>query len=168
MVDSCYYSVPDEYVGTIVRYKIYTTKLIIFYNSEEISSHYKIHGFNLWNIDILHYSRTLFRKPKALVNSTAFIQMDLNLKEIYHKYFNNNEKEFIKLTQLVGNYGLGAINDAIGNLQKVYPTNISIDKIEFIFSRKNDPKVIYLEDYNDEIMNNSLNMLNEFDNLLKL
>ncbi|OMH19600.1 hypothetical protein AC231_19690 [Clostridium pasteurianum] len=122
---------------------------------------------NLWHIDIMHYAKTLFRKPKALINSTAFNQMDNMLKEIYSKYFNSNERDFVKLIELVGNYGLVTVNNAIKNLQEVCPTNISIDKIEFICSRKDDPKIIYLEDNDDEIMNNSLNILNEFNSLLK-
>jgi len=166
MVDSCYYSVPDSYVGTMVRCKIYTTKILIFYNEEEIARHDKVHGLNLWNIDITHYARTLFRKPKALVSSTAFKQMDNLLKEIYSNYFNNNERDFIRLIELVGSYGLFAVDNAIKNLQETCPTNISIDKIEFICTRKNDPKIIYLEDHNDEIINNSRNILNEFNNLL--
>ncbi|SHI06501.1 IS21 family transposase [Clostridium grantii] len=166
MVNSCYYSVPDDYVGTMVRCKIYTTKILVFYNEEEIARHDKVYGMNLWHIDISHYCKTLFRKPKALVNSTAFNQMDRILKEIYFKYFNNNERDFVKLIELVGTYGLVPVNNAIKNLQEVCPTTISIDKIEFICSRKNDPKIIYLEDHNDEIMDNSINMLNEFNNLL--
>jgi len=166
MIDSCYYSVPDDYVSTMVRCKIYTTKILVFYNEQEIARHDKVYGMNLWHIDIMHYSKTLFRKPKALVNSTAFKQMDSILKEIYSKYFSNNERDFIKLIELVGTYGLTAINNAIKNLNEVCPTNISIDKIEFICARKDDPKIIYLEDHTDEIMNNSLNILNEFNNLL--
>lgn len=166
MVDSCYYSVPDDYVGTMVRCKVYTTKILVFYNQEEIAIHDKVYGMNLWHIDITHYTKTLFRKPKALVNSTAFNQMDTILKEIYSKYFNNNERDFVKLIELVGNYGLVSVDNAIKNLQEVCPTNISIDKIEFICSKKDEPKIIYLEEHNDEIMNNSLNILNEFNSLL--
>ena len=168
MVDSCYYSVPDDYVGTMVRCKVYTTKILVFYNQQEIARHDKVYGLNIWHIDITHYAKTLFRKPKALVNSTAFKQMDITLKNIYSKYFNNNERDFIKLIELVGNYGLVAVDNAIKNLQEVCPTNISVDKIEFICSRKNDPKIIYIEEHNDEIMNNSVNMLNEFNDLLNL
>lgn len=166
MVDSCYYSVPDDYVGTMVRCKIYTTKIIVFYHEEEIARHDKVYGMNLWHIDIIHYSKTLFRKPKALVNSSAFKQMDSILKEIYSKYFSNNERDFIKLIELVGTYGLTAVNNSIKNLNEVCPTNISIDKIEFICARKDDPKIIYLEDHKDDIMSNSINMLNEFNELL--
>ena len=166
MIDSCYYSVPDNYVGAMVRCKIYTNKIIIFYDTEEIARHTKVHGVNLWQIDITHYSKTLFRKPKALINSTAFKQMDEILKDIYNRYFEGNERDFVKLIELVGNYGLAAIDNAIKHLNEVCPTNISLDKIEFICTRKDDPKIIYLEDYSDEIVTNSINILNEFNNLL--
>ncbi|MCM8711716.1 hypothetical protein M2651_11885 [Clostridium sp. SYSU_GA19001] len=168
MVDSCYYSVPDDYVGTIVRCKVYTTKILVFYNEKEIARHDKIYGMNLWHIDIPHYSKTLFKKPKALVNSTAFKQMDNTLKDIYSKYFKSNEKDFVRLIELVGIYGLISIDNAIKNLQELCPTDISIDKIEFICCRKDDPKIVYLADHNDEIMNNSLSMLNEFNSLLNI
>lgn len=166
MVDSCYYSVPDDYVGVMVRCKVYTTKILVFYKEEEIARYGKVYGLNLWKIDITHYAKTLFRKPKALVNSTAFNQMESTLKDIFFRYFDQNERDFVKLIQLVGNFGLVAVDNAIKNLQEVCPTNISLDKIEFICSRKDDPKVIYLEDHTDEIMNNSLSILNEFNSLL--
>lgn len=72
MVDSCYYSVPDDYVGTMVRCKIYTTKILVFHNEEEIARHDKVYGMNLWHIDIMHYAKTLFRKPKV-VHLTYFL-----------------------------------------------------------------------------------------------
>lgn len=166
MVDSCYYSVPDDYVGTMVRCKIYTTKILVFYNESEVACHDKIHGLNLWKIDITHYAKTLFRKPKALINSTAFKQMEDLLKEIYCKYFNNNDKDFIKLIELVGKFGLTAVDNALNNLSTICPTNISVDKIEYICARKDEPKVVYLQDYNSEIINNSINILNEFNEFL--
>lgn len=166
IVDSSYYSVPDSYVGQMVRCKIYTNTIIAFYNNEEIARHEKKHGMGLWTIDITHYSRTLFRKPKALINSSAFIQMDSNLKQIYYDYFKNNERDFVKLIEIVGKHGLVAVENSIKNLVQVSPTNITIDKIEFICTRKDDPKIIYLENHNDDILNNSIKMLNEFNELL--
>ena len=152
MIDSSFYSVPDTYVDKLVRCKVYTNKLIVFYDEEKIAEHDKLHGFNMWKIDISHYTYTLFRKPKALINSTAFKQMDENLKQIYNDYFKNDEKNFILLLNCIGKY--------------TCPNNISIDKIEFICTKKEETKVIYLEDYNNDIMNKSLNMLNEFNDLL--
>lgn len=166
MIDSCFYSVPDTYVDKLVRCKVYTSKLLVFYDQQKIAEHEKLHGFNLWKIDILNYSNTLFRKPKALVNSSAFKQMDERLKEIYNTYFEGNEKEFIQLLNSVGKYGLKAVDNAIKYLQETCPTNISVDKTEFLCARKDDSKIIYLADYNDDIVKNSVDMLNEFNDLL--
>lgn len=166
MIDSCFYSVPDNFVDRMVRCKIYTNKIIVYDNENKICEHFKITGMHKWKIDISHYTYTLFRKPKALISSTAFTQMDSVLKNIYSTYFNNNEKEFIKVLECVGKYGLTPVFNAITHLQETCPTNISTDKIEFICTLKDDNKVLYLEDYNDDIMVNSVNMLSEFNTLL--
>ena len=167
MIDSCQYSVPDMYVDKLLICKVYTKKILVFDNDKVIAEHDKIIGFNKWKIDISHFTYTLFRKPKALVNSAAFKQMDNVLKNIYSDYFKDNEKEFILLLDCVGKYGLKAVDEAIKHIKEVCPNNISIDKIEFICTKKDDNKVIYLSDCNDDITTNSINMLNELNNLLE-
>ncbi|MEL7596613.1 MAG: IS21 family transposase, partial [Clostridiaceae bacterium] len=166
MIDSCYYSVPDSFVGVMVRCKIYSSKILIYYNEEKIAEHNKVFGTNRWSINIDHYMYTLTRKPKALVNSTAFSQLNYKLRDIYAAYFTNEERDFIKLIQLVGTYGLSKVECAISELKDTCPTTISIDKIEFICRRKEDEKVIYLENYNSDIVQNSISMLDDFNNLL--
>lgn len=166
MIESSFYSVPDNYVDKLVLCKVYTNKILVFYNDEKIAEHKKIIGFNKWKIDINHYIYTLFRKPKALVNSTAFKQMDKVVKDIYNDYFKNNEREFIMLLDCIGKYSVDAVVNAINYIRETCPTNISVDKIEFICCRKNDEKIIYMDYYKDTITENSLNMLNEFNDLL--
>lgn len=166
MIDSCYYSVPDSFVGVMVRCKIYSSKILIYYNEKKIAEHNKVFGTNRWSINIDHYMYTLTRKPKALVNSTAFSQLNYKLRNIYAAYFTNEERDFIKLIQLVGTYGLSKVECAISELKDTCPTTISIDKIEFICGRKEDEKVIYLENYNSDIVQNSISMLDDFNNLL--
>lgn len=166
MIDSCYYSVPDKYVGVMVRCNIYSTKILIFYYEEKIAEHSKVIGLNKWSLDINHYVYTLLHKPKALVNSTAFKQLNIKLKDIYSTYFTNENKDFVKLLVLVGDYGLDKVEDAIAELNFKCPQNISIDKIEFICDRKNDDAIIFSEDYNSDIVTQSVKMLNDFNNLL--
>lgn len=166
MIDSCYYSVPNSYVNSMVRCKIYSSRILVFHNEEKIADHVKQQGLNKWKIDISHYSNTLYKKPKALINSSAFNQLDCALKELYSKYFGNNERDFLKLLSIVGDYGLPAVEKAIDSINMICPNNVSIDKIEFLCARKDDEKVIYLQDYNDEIMKNSINMLSQFNELL--
>ncbi|MEG0297492.1 MAG: IS21 family transposase [Clostridium sp.] len=167
MIDSCQYSVPDTYVDRLLICKVYTKELLVFDGDKIIARHDKVTGFNKWKISIEHFTYTLFRKPKALVNSTAFQQMDDVLKNIYTNYFYGNEKEFILLLNCVGKYGLKAVDDAIKHLNTVCPNNISVDKIEFICTRKDDNKVIQLSDYRDDITNNSIKMLSEMNDLFK-
>lgn len=166
MIDSSFYSVPDMFVDKLLRCKVYTNKILVFNNEEKVAEHEKICGFNMWKIDICHYTHTLFRKPKALINSTGFKQMDEVLKGIYSAHFKGNEKEFILLLNCVGKYGLKAVDNAVKYLQESCLTSISTDKIEFLCARKDDNKVIYLADYNDDITTNSINMLTEFNDLL--
>ncbi|MGL4656813.1 MAG: IS21 family transposase [Sarcina sp.] len=166
MIDSCFYSVPDSHVDKLVRCKIYTNKILIFYNEEKIAEHNKIVGFNKWKFDIQHYTYTLFRKPKALINSTAFKQMDKSLKEVYYAYFKGDEKEFIMLLDCVGKYGIEAVLNSINSLNETCPSGVSIDKIEFLCTRKDDEKVVYLSDFKDDITDKSLDMLKEFNDLL--
>lgn len=126
----------------------------------------KVNGMNKWKIDILHYVYTLYRKPKALVSSTAFDQMDKVLKDIYNSYFKNKDKEFITVIECVGKYGITPVFNTIKHIQETCPTDISVDKIEYICSLKDDNKLVYLEDRSDDIMANSINMLSEFNDLL--
>lgn len=65
MIDSCYYSVPDTYINKMVRCKIYSSKIIVFYDEEKVAEHTKLSGFNKWKIDINHFAYTLYRKPKT-------------------------------------------------------------------------------------------------------
>ena len=83
VIDTCHYSVPDSYVNSIVRCKIYSNKIIVFYDSEKITEYVKRHGNNQWEIRIDHYIKTLFRKPKALIHSFALKQVDSRIKLIY-------------------------------------------------------------------------------------
>ena len=166
MIDSCYYSVPDCYVDKLLRCKVYTNKLIVYDNEKKIAEHDKIYGLNKWKFDIFHYTYTLFRKPKALVNSIAFKQMDDILKGIYQDYFKGNEKEFILLLNCVGKYGLAAVDNSLKYLKQTCPNSIGVDKIEFLCSKKDDNNILYLSEYKDEITNNSINMLNQFNDLL--
>nr|WP_246615604.1 hypothetical protein [Clostridium thailandense] len=166
MIDSCYYSVPDSFVGVMVRCKIYSSKILIYNNEEKIAEHNKALGINKWRINIEHYMYTLMRKPKALVNSTVFSQLNYKLRDIYNTYFTNEERDFINLIKLVGTYGLSKVECAIEELKNTCPTNISIDKIEFICGRKDAENVIYLDSYNSDIVQNSISMLDDFNSLL--
>jgi len=131
------YSVPDYLVLKAVDVKIFIDKLEIFYNNNLVSSHTRLYGNQEWSINILHYTKTLSRKPGALLGSLAFEQMHSSLKEIYHTYFKNQPKNFIELLEIVGNYDITSVQNTINILaQKCIEVNV--ENIKMILNRKKD------------------------------
>ena len=167
-VDSCRYSIPDRLVNKVIDCKIYSNDIIVFWNNEQVAHHKKNHGKFQWVIDINHYITTLFRKPHALVNSSAFKQMNSNLEEIYNKYFLSKDKEFVQLLKLVGDVGLEQVEKSISMISKITPTSVTIDKIKFVCQRNEE--IDFYEDYfNDKkskILDNSMDMLKNYTEML--
>lgn len=168
MVDSCHYSVPDRLVNKIVKCKIYSNDIIVFFDNEKVAHHKKNHGKFQWIIDVNHYITTLMRKPHALLNSSAFNQMNKDLEEIYSRYFTDKDKDFVQLLALVGDVGLDKVEKSISMISKITPTSITIDKIKFVCQR-NETIDFYKDCLNDKeskIVNNSVNMLNDYTEML--
>lgn len=168
VVDTCHYSVPDRFVNKILKCKIYSNDIILYFEEEKIVHHKKNPGLHQWIIDINHYLTTLFRKPHALINSCAFNQIDLNIKNIYTSYFIGKEKEFIDLLNLIGDVGIEKVEKSIDIILKVTPTSMTLEKIKFICQRNED--IDYYEQYfnqsNSSIVNNSINLLNNYTEML--
>lgn len=61
------YSVPDYLVLKAVDVKVFVNRLEIFYNNKLVATHSRLYTNQDWSIDILHYTKTLGRKPGALL-----------------------------------------------------------------------------------------------------
>lgn len=131
------YSVPDYLVQKAVDVKIFVDKLEIFYNNNLVASHTRLYGNQQWNIDILHFSKTLSKKPGALLGSLGFKQMNSYLKEIYLKYFEEKSKDFIELLNIVGIYGMSSVRNIIDILTQK-SVEVNIENIKMILNRKED------------------------------
>lgn len=161
------YSVPDYLVKKAVDVKIFIDKLEIFYNNNLVASHTRLYGNQQWNIDILHYSKTLSKKPGALLGSLAFKQMNYNLKEIYLKHFENKSKDFIELLNIVGIYGMSSVQNVIDILtQKLVEVNI--ENIKMILNRKDEKlNTTYIKsDMQTQIEQNSKKHLLMYDEII--
>lgn len=66
------YSVPDYLVLKCVDVKVFVDKLEIFFNNNLVASHNRLYTNQDWSINILHYTKTLSRKPGALVRKCCF------------------------------------------------------------------------------------------------
>ena len=129
VIDSCHYSVPDRFVNKVLKCKVYSNDIIVYFDEEKVAHHKKNPGLHQWVIDVNHYLTTLFRKPHALINSCAFKQIDSNIESIYNSYFIGKEKDFIELLKLIGEVGIDKVEKSIEMIRKITPTSITIEKI---------------------------------------
>ena len=137
-VDSNYYSVPDHLVGEFVLVKIYPDQILCYHQEQKIASHPRCEGRDNWQLDINHYLKTLKFKPGALKRSSAFSQMKPELKDIYRRYYQGQEKQFLELLELIATHSLPAVGGTISLLEKI-PTSINTEKIRLVLERKNEP-----------------------------
>jgi hypothetical protein len=97
-VENNHYSVPDYLVGKKVTIKNYHDHLRIYSNNLFVYEHKKIDGKNEVSIDIMHYLKTLNKKPGAIKNSHALKSIP-ELKTIYDNYFTSKPRKFIEILQ---------------------------------------------------------------------
>ena len=136
-----HYSVPDYLVLKTVDVKIFLDKLEIFYNNKLVATHKRLYGNQEWNIEIMHYVKTLSRKPGALRGSVAFEQMNSSLKEIYHNFFENESKSFIELLELVGTHDIASIENTIRILAQK-SISVNTENIKMILNRNKDTTIV--------------------------
>ena len=140
-VDTNHYSVPDHLVGEFVLVKIYPDQILCYHNQEKIASHKRCTGRDYWQLDINHYLKTLKFKPGALKRSSAFSQLKTELKEIYRKYYQGQERQFLQLLELIATYSLPKVSQTITMLEKI-PTTVNTEKIRLILEKKDEPAPI--------------------------
>lgn len=166
-MDSCFYSVPDAYVGEFVFVKAYPEKIIIYYKENEIASHKRRFGHFEWSIEIEHYRQTFLKKPGALAKSVALLQAAPDLRKIYNNYYIGHEKDFIELLEIIACRGLDKVREAISKLESINPGAINTEKIKMIVER-DATKVLrplkgantQIEAYSKDILLNYAAMLN--------
>jgi predicted transcriptional regulator len=81
VIDQSHYSVPDQLVGIIIKVKIYSNRILCFYEEKKIADHIRLTGCHEWSIQLEHYIETLKKKPGALAGSTALQQADKKNKK---------------------------------------------------------------------------------------
>lgn len=93
-----HYSVPDHLVGKKVNVFIYSNKLKIYYGKSMVAEQERT-PVNGWKLDLMHYIKTLQKKPGALSGSAALHMAKEEVKEIFDKYFSEAPSDFITLLQ---------------------------------------------------------------------
>ena len=129
-IDQNKYSVPDYLVGKFVIAKIYPDIIQVYYKDIKVAEHERSYSSHYWTVDINHFIHTLKKKPGALHASVGRHQLSPKLQEIYHKYYNNNARDFVVLLELIKETDLSAVLNAIDELAKIKKSIVNTDNIK--------------------------------------
>lgn len=128
-VDSNFYSVPDYLVGKEVTVKKYPFTIKVYYQDKYLLTLKRIYGRNEYKVDMLHYVRTIKKKPGAIRNSLALKQSSTRLQHIFNQYFTTKPKEFIELLLLIDKYSLESVLKVVDKLEE-QGFNVEVSIIE--------------------------------------
>ena len=127
-----HYSVPDTLVGKRVQVRLYTSRLIVCYEGQTVAEHSRSFRPHDWRIDIRHYLRTLKRKPGALPGSTALLQSDAVVKQIYETYYKQDPRTFLEVLEVIYELGADSVQQALKRLERLSPKDMSARKVRVI------------------------------------
>ena len=167
-LDSCFYSVPDSYVGEFVFLKAYPETIIIYYKENEIAAHKRKYGHFEWSINIDHFRQTFYKKPGALAKSVALLQAAPDLRKIYTSYYIGSEKDFIELLEIISIRGLDKVKQAITKLESINHGGINTEKIKMIAEREDSPSIVVDARREDQIEAYSKDILKSYTAMLGL
>ena len=138
VVNKVHYSVPDSYVEKKVDARIYTNRVEIYDGGTLIASHTRHYKQGEYVLDIYHYLHTMSRKPGSLARSTALLQADAKIKEIYEKHYRNDPKAFLAVLELIAEIGVDSVEKALAELSKRVQHDLSAEKLRLIHAHLNE------------------------------
>ena len=98
VVQRVHYSVPDNLVGRKVTALLYSNTIKVCHQGRQVCEHERT-PLNGWKLDIMHYLRTLSRKPGAVAGSVALYMLRDDLKLIFETHFTECPADFVILLQ---------------------------------------------------------------------
>ncbi len=144
-----YYSVPDHLVGKHVDVKIYSEKIVLFYEGKKVATHERKYGRGDWSVKLEHYISTLTKKPGALRTSLALKQADVAVQRLYNECFRDAPRDFVLLVEHIskGDYCARDVIDAYAELKERGISQPNADQIKMILSRADEIKTAQVSDY---------------------
>lgn len=137
-VNKVRYSVPDRYVGKKIDVRIYTDKILFYNDKTVIARHERFFDAGGYHIDIFHYLKTLKRKPGALHQSTALLQADTMIKNIYELYYTKEPQKFLEVLEIIKEIGPEKVMDALKELSVLSPYDLNAQKVRLICDKNNE------------------------------
>jgi hypothetical protein len=143
-------SVPDKLVGQSVSVKIYSNKLQVYFDHQQVAEHERLVQSG-WRFDINHYLNTLSIKPGALRHSEALRQAPKIIRDIYQDCFTDNPGDFIEMLVYASARGLSYqdIYQAYVNLKKMNVKYITSELMKSVLVPPETP-INGMEDTQDQ------------------
>ena len=120
------------YVGKKVDVRIYTDRVVAYSDASVIAEHPRCFRRGSYHLDIFHYLRTLKRKPGALPQSTAMLQSDTLIKNIYEQYYSNDPRTFLQVLEVIHERGAQTVAEGLSSLVRISPLDLSADKVKVV------------------------------------
>lgn len=136
-VNNVHYSVPDRYVNKKVTARIYTNRVVLYYDGTPVAAHERCYKHGEYRIDIYHYLKTLQKKPGALPHSTALLQADTQIKTIYENYYTKDSKGFLEVLEIIKELGVDEVAKALSELHNLTPSDLNSEKVRSFCNTKN-------------------------------
>ena len=166
-VSGNHYSVPDTLVGKRVQVRLYTGKVVVYHKDQVTATHVRSYEEHGWVIDIYHYLRTLERKPGALAGSTALLQSDTAVKEIYETWYRDDAREFLRVLELIREKGPDTVREALRRLERLSPKDMSAEKLRVLCEDVTAQPVVYAEGQEDHLSKKARSTLSQYDLLAR-
>ena len=167
-VNKVHYSVPDTLVGNKLNARIYTGHVEIYDGDKLVSMHSRHYTQGEYVLDIYHYLRTLKKKPGALPQSSALLQSDTTIKEIYETYYTSDPKGFLQVLELINDIGAEGVKSALSELSRTITHDYSADKLRLVYDRQKEESGTSTSMKEDRLSAKSKSTLEQYDRLRDL
>ncbi len=164
-VDSNAYSVPETYCPKTIKIQIYVDRIDLLKEDQVIGTHTRRLGKGETSLQIVHYLKTLQKKPGALAQSAALRTQVDSLQLLFDQYYTKKPKEFCQILELLHRYEQKELCKAIETVQKqgLEPTR---DLLENLLAHNPQPQAPSLDHYAMDLPEQPPNM-EAYDTLLK-
>ncbi len=142
-VDTCRYSVPEQYVGQRLQVRVYPDRIVCSAAGQRVCRHRRRYGTREWSMTLTHYLMTLHRKPGALSGSVALKQSDARLQALYATQYQDRPKAFIELVRYMrqADKRVEEIDAVIQQLCHTGVREVTTDMIKMVCERATAPTV---------------------------
>lgn len=149
-----HYSVPDDLVGKLLTVKAYTDRIKIYQEQLLVATHRRSYVNHDWVINLRHYLKTLYKDPGALSHSTALLQADTTIKNIYEGYYTKDARTFLEVLEIIYEKGIDAVKDSLRELERISLLDMNSEKVrsvcDYLLEKKNCAKAVYTESISEK------------------